>query len=361
MGASLGCGGSAAAQPADEGLAAAQPAEGTTETDLSKGLTPGPSRRQVMTLASARLSKHSLERSRALFEDYKVAVRRSESEDGELRGSGLAKSTLRELLPDVDDALFNYAWGLFDPKDTGNVKAADFISTMAIILTMPAADLNEQVESCFLMFDHRAKGHLTYTEFTSMVEATIRLNLARMLRTEAGERQVEAHLASEFSKENLDFWRMVRAYRLTPAPNRAAEAKAIIARFITTDADEEINLPFSIKQLLLDSYASADPTLPCDSELFAEAEHEIFKLMERDAFTRFKGDASKSKRSLDEFFKAADKANDGVVSFDEYRSWVQSDPQVLYFFSLLSESVRSLLQDAEARRSKMVVEAASAC
>jgi hypothetical protein len=46
-----------------------------------------------------------------------------------------------------------------------------------------------------------------------MLEATVTLNLKRMLLTEAGLHHVEAHMAKEFSKENLTFWQAVRAYR----------------------------------------------------------------------------------------------------------------------------------------------------
>ena len=46
-----------------------------------------------------------------------------------------------------------------------------------------------------------------------MLEATVTLNLKRMLLTDAGLHHLEDHMEKEFSKENLDFWEAAKAYR----------------------------------------------------------------------------------------------------------------------------------------------------
>ena len=46
-----------------------------------------------------------------------------------------------------------------------------------------------------------------------MVEATVTLNLRRILLTHEGYHQVEAHMEREFSKENLTFWQVGSAAR----------------------------------------------------------------------------------------------------------------------------------------------------
>ena len=49
-----------------------------------------------------------------------------------------------------------------------------------------------------------------------MLEATVTLNLGRMLQTDAGMHHVEMHMEKEYSKENLLFWQQCRNYRTVP-------------------------------------------------------------------------------------------------------------------------------------------------
>ena len=79
-----------------------------------------------------------------------------------------------------------------------------------------------------------------------------------------------------------------------------SEANRIISRFIVDGTDEEVNLPGSIKEQLLgtDPGYSLRGGTPfkgvaagtATAELFFDAEKEIFNLMDRDAFARFKKD-----------------------------------------------------------------------
>lgn len=90
--------------------------------------------------------------------------------------------------------------------------------------------------------------------------------------------------------------------------------------------------------------AAGDAAPPQDA--FSEGEVEIFKLMERDAYARFKNDPNALRDVCDEFFASADREHDGVVTFAEYKEWVLKHPQVLVFFSQLSKSIKTLLYEA---------------
>ena len=63
-----------------------------------------------------------------------------------------------------------------------------------------------QIEACFHIFDTCEDGVLTRTEFRAMMEATVALNLNRLLETEEGMASMEVQLQKEYSTENLSFW-----------------------------------------------------------------------------------------------------------------------------------------------------------
>ena len=56
---------------------------------------------------------------------------------------------------------------------------------------MHEAPLEQQIETTFFMFDVDNTGYLSRSEFASMIEATVALNLGRMLLTEEGTTVIE--------------------------------------------------------------------------------------------------------------------------------------------------------------------------
>ena len=235
----------------------------------------------------------------------------------------MTKQDLQRLLGiDVDEDLFEFVWGLFDADGDGVVYADDFVAAMALLTTGadPDISIEDQLRTCFVMFDTRGDGQLTYSEFRSMLEATVTLNLRRMLLTSEGWHHVEAHMAKEFSKENLTFWQGARAYRTTK--DRRGSAEALVKQYVRPGADEEVNLPAGIRKPLLSAYDAHADGADMPDDLFAKAEEEIFKLMERDAFARFKGSSEAVGAVVDEFFASADLSNDGAISFAEYLSLI---------------------------------------
>ena len=177
-----------------------------------------------------------------------------------------------------------------------------------------------------------------------MLEATVTLNLKRMLLTDAGLSHVERHMEKEFSKENLTFWQAARAYRT--AADRHVAASSIIERYIRADSEEEVNLPGAIKEVVLQQFASSAASHPPSEVLLEAAEEEIFKLMERDAYARFKSDPDAVGAVVDDFFAKADLSQDGTISYTEYHRWVMQQPEVIVFFAQLSESIAAIMRNA---------------
>jgi len=282
----------------------------------------------------------------------------------DLRSAQIKYEDLRRMLSDIDDTLFGFVWNLFDADGSGVVHVDEFVAAMALLMAPEKnSTLDEQIETTFAMFDTKGNGVLTYVEFRSMLEATVTLNLQRMLNSEWGSKGVEEHMAKEHNEENLVFWRAVCDYREqhashTPDENAAA-ATALITRFVVPGCDEEVNLPSDMSNALLSTDATYDkktgapfkevPAELATPKIFADAEKDIFKLMERDAFSRFKKNPDAVGAVVDECFKKADTSNDGELSFDEFKDWVKTEPGILIFLSQLAHSVSTALQQHRRR------------
>jgi Ca2+-binding EF-hand superfamily protein len=228
----------------------------------------------------------------------------------------LTKADLRRLLHDVDEQLFEFVWGLFDARGQGSVCADDFVAAMALLTSSGASqeqNLEDMIKACFVMFDTRGDGNLTYSEFRSMLEATVTLNLKSMLNTKEGLQRVEAHMQKEFSKENLDFWEAAKAFR-NLTEGRLARAEEIVDMWVAPGSEQEVNLPGPVREKAVADFeaAKASKTEP-SATIFVASEEEIFKLMERDAYARFKGNPEAVGAVCDDFFKKADMSNDGYV------------------------------------------------
>jgi hypothetical protein len=148
----------------------------------------------------------------------------------------------------------------------------------------------------------------------------------------------------EHAQETIRFWRAAREYRTLPATARATKASDICATFVTKGSPEEVNmsqaLRLAIEQKVMAAAVSVESP---EATLYAHAEAEIFNLMERNAFSRLRGDPQGLVGLADDFFACADKDSDGAVSFDEYSKWASQQPEVLAFFGQLRRTILKLV------------------
>jgi hypothetical protein len=219
----MGCSGS---RPEGEPAAgAAKPGLDLKALEKGKngGLSPAVSKRDMLEKEMNRLSS---ERPRVQGEDKKEQVERVFrkyrsrssavgliSEDALANGPNaprpkMKKKQLREMLDDVPPALFDFVWGLFDANNTGFCYSDEFAAALSL-LTAPAEEktVEEQIALCFAMFDTKGDGRLSREEFKAMLEATVTLNLQRVLESEEGSASFAEALKKEYSSENLDFWK----------------------------------------------------------------------------------------------------------------------------------------------------------
>jgi Ca2+-binding EF-hand superfamily protein len=267
----------------------------------------------------------------------------------------ITRDDMRDALSELSDEVFSFVWKLFDPSDTGKMDVEHFSAGLALLLQPTGGPLETRLEEMFIMFDVDGNGSLSKDEFKSMIETTVLLNLGRLLET--GEKYLEAQLAAEFSSENLAFWHAARDFReKTPEEERAAAAKRIMETYVIDGAEQEVNISSIMKTKMLQdwaiSMASDSNNLP-PVNLFADAENEIFQLMERDTFMRFKENPKGAAAAIDDFFQQADKRHDDVVSFEEFKEFAMSRPQMVVAFSQLTETISHLLSslNQEGRKS----------
>ena len=170
---------------------------------------------------------------------------------------------------------------------------------MAIAMLSKGIDSTEaQLEAAFCMFDADKSGELTREEFDAMVHATVNLNLDHLLVTDHGAAAFEAQLTKEYSEENLAFWQAVRAYReIEDGAERLAKEKELEEEFVTEGSMRQVNLPSGIYSTLVKALKDCITEAPPD--VFDAASEEIFKLMERDTFARFKNDPEASDRLVE--------------------------------------------------------------
>ncbi|KAJ6251539.1 hypothetical protein M0813_14894 [Anaeramoeba flamelloides] len=95
----------------------------------------------------------------------------------------------------------------------------------------------------------------------------------------------EQFLITQFSQENLEFWKQVNLYQNTfDLSERIICAKSIIEKFVIENSESQVNIDSMTRTDILSKYGKQNYPLT----LFNKAEDEILKLMETDSFSRFK-------------------------------------------------------------------------
>ena len=95
---------------------------------------------------------------------------------------------------------------------------------------------------------------------------------------------------SELSQENLDFWLAVENFRKNNSSGKTSkcksllEAKKIYRKFVAPGASSEINVEISHSRNISQRLSLAD----IDHGIFDAAQREIYLLIKRDSFPRFK-------------------------------------------------------------------------
>ena len=140
----------------------------------------------------------------------------------------------------------------------------------------------------------------------------------------------------------------VRAYRdVEEGAARAAQAAELNDEFVKEGAPRQVNLPSEMQREIQEALAALAVDGSPPSTLFDRASDEIFKLMEKDTFNRFKQDDTASDALVERFYTSMGLGPDDPVSFASFKAWALGEPSILVFFSGLCESIRRLVDKAK--------------
>lgn len=108
------------------------------------------------------------------------------------------------------------------------------------------------------------------------------LSLDRLLASKYGAEIFQAYLKSEFSDENIEFWRVCEDYKKIKSSFRMSyRAKMIFKRYIQAEAVREINIDHKTRDVIRRNIKT--PTTVC----FDDAQRIVYSLMEKDSYPRF--------------------------------------------------------------------------
>ena len=176
----------------------------------------------------------------------------------------------------------------------------------------------------------------------------------RFLYHVAGLRAFTDFCKSEFSEENLEFWKACREFRRLAAqferekpthidPKAVLKMRAdfIISNFVSEQAKKQVNIIATIRNKLLAEAAKGSVT----SQLFADAEQQVLSLMSSDSFNRFK-----QSDQFDEMLKRLDCYTLGrahqIKKVEEHKAHMRSGPSLLIPQSHAGSSLRAAYGDS---------------
>jgi hypothetical protein len=103
------------------------------------------------------------------------------------------------------------------------------------------------------------------------------------MKSEPGLAKLQAFCVSEYSDENIAFFRAVQNYK--GADNRAGVGPEIIDKYLCKEAEQRVNVPAKILKPFENS--SAAGSYEYIATAFDGAEKEIYNLLRTDTFERF--------------------------------------------------------------------------
>jgi hypothetical protein len=86
---------------------------------------------------------------------------------------------------------------------------------------------------------------------------------------------------------------------------------------------------------VFDDAVSAGNAIP--SSLFDASQTEIYKIIDKDSFSRFKKNDNEINELCDALFRDCDIDNSGLITLEEYQKWVDKNPDAMNFIKELND------------------------
>ncbi|GMI48307.1 hypothetical protein TrCOL_g10491 [Triparma columacea] len=257
----------------------------------------------------------------------------------------LSKANLRSLFGNLEDQAFEDVYCLFDWDNDGSVDVHEFVLTMSLLAT-PATSFEAEQDLLFAIFDVDGSGTMDRAEFGKMMRATLRCKMTHLdfcMKTESRKATFRRHLEGEFSTETLEFYNAVEEYRALVGSldeeefeNMREECNDIVdmiyKTFVEEGAKEQVNIASKTRKTIQGIVEGVDT----EKELFPftifdAAHQEVYQLMNRDTFERFKHNDTLMDQMLTSLFEEVDVEKNGVITVAEYKLWATKNPELTNF------------------------------
>ena len=186
--------------------------------------------------------------------------------------------------------------GDVDPKITnlGSLGAGNYFGEMALVddePTLRTATVTSEDNAILLTVDKDSFRKIFGKNDNSLTEFTLRLlrsesELKHFLNHSLGLSTFTSYMKKTMAEENIKFWKAATEFRRDYSSHEGSKMKAnaqeIIETFCKETSPSPINIPCSMRNSLVGKDVEPDP------DIFNEAIDEIYRLMVRDNFARFK-------------------------------------------------------------------------
>ena len=179
-------------------------------------------------------------------------------------------------------------------KRLGVLNAGNYFGEMALVSDLPRSATVTAIEKTILLSVNKDSfGKIFASNEAKIIRAEFNLRLLggsselkHLLAHSLGVSTFRTFMKRSVAEENLDFWIAAREFKKGTEEKDALKRSAIdlFERFCKEGSDHQVNLPCSIRSPL--DTAIKDDKI--DSEMFEKAEDEIYRLMVRDNYARFK-------------------------------------------------------------------------
>jgi len=257
----------------------------------------------------------------------------------------LSKENLRSLFGNLEDQAFEDVYCLFDWDNDGSVDVHEFVLTMSLLAT-PATSFEAEQDLLFAIFDVDGSGTMDREEFGKMMRATLRCKMTHLdfcMKTDDRKATFRKHLESEYSTETLEFYTAVEEYRglvrsldedeyVTMRSECNENVMYIYDRFVKDGSKDQVNVQGKVRttiKKLIDKTNMKEELVPFS--IFDDAQREIYQLMNRDTFERFKHNDEMMEQMLTSLFEEVDVGNNGIVTVAEYKQWASKNPELTNF------------------------------
>ena len=255
------------------------------------------------------------------------------------------------LYPEIDDATFDAVFGLFKWSTQDSADSLKmFQLTMVALMTGAGSSLEDDIDMSFEIFDSDHSGSLDKEEFMTMMKATFatKMNsLKLVMHTDSGREALLEFASSEFSDENVRFLRAAEEWKDNGRGSEAA--KILFETYLIVDAPQTVNISGKTRKMLAKAFDDlmADSTIIISPDFFDVPMTEVYQLVEKDTFMRFRKKTDTMDELFEQIFLELDSSGDQLIQKEEYLEWVRSHPESLAFMTDLHSKVSSAQQKSQ--------------